>query len=52
VDDTARGSVEDLATALPNASLLRVPGDHLTALLGHAFADELAAFLAADGSTS
>ena len=33
-DDTARGSVEDLAAVLPNAGLLRVPGDHLTALLG------------------
>ena len=51
-DDTARGSVEDLATALPNGSLVRVPGDHVTALLGPAFADALAAFLASDGTAS
>ena len=44
-DDTARGSVEDLADVLPQGRLLRVPGDHLTALLGPQFAVELAAFL-------
>ena len=45
-DDTDRGSVEDLAAVLPAAAgLRRVPGDHLTALLGPQFADELAAFL-------
>jgi pimeloyl-ACP methyl ester carboxylesterase len=45
-DDTARGSVEDLAAALSDARLCRVPGDHLTALLGGHLTDELATFLA------
>jgi pimeloyl-ACP methyl ester carboxylesterase len=45
-DDTARGSVEELAAILPRGRLRRVPGDHLTTLLGPQFRDELAAFLA------
>lgn len=45
-DDTDRGSVEDLAAALPRGQALRVPGDHLSALLGPHFRDESAAFLA------
>jgi pimeloyl-ACP methyl ester carboxylesterase len=44
--DTARGSVEELAAVLPNGRLRRVPGDHLSALLGPQFRDEIAAFLA------
>ena len=36
-DDTARGSVEELAAVLPRGRLRRVPGDHLTALLGPHF---------------
>jgi pimeloyl-ACP methyl ester carboxylesterase len=51
-DDTARGSVEDLAGVLPNGRVLRVPGDHLTALLGSAFAEAIAAFLAGHEPTS
>jgi pimeloyl-ACP methyl ester carboxylesterase len=43
--DNDRGSVEDLAAALPDGRLRRVPGDHLTALLGPEFADEIATFL-------
>jgi pimeloyl-ACP methyl ester carboxylesterase len=49
-DDTARGSVEELAAVLPRGRLRRVPGDHLTALLGPQFRDELAAFLAGHDS--
>ena len=49
-DDTARGSVEKLAAALPRARLRRVPGDHLSALLGPQFRDEIAAFLAGHDS--
>jgi pimeloyl-ACP methyl ester carboxylesterase len=45
-DDTDRGSVEDLAAALPRGQALRVAGDHLSALLGPHFRDESAAFLA------
>ncbi len=45
-DDNARGSVDELAAVLPQGRLRRVPGDHLTALLGRRFADEVAAFLA------
>ena len=44
-DDNDRGSVEDLAAVPPRGGLRRVPGDHLTALLGPQFADELSAFL-------
>ena len=44
-DDTARGSVEDLAAALPQGRLRRVDGDHLTTLLGPQFRDAMAAFL-------
>jgi pimeloyl-ACP methyl ester carboxylesterase len=50
-DDTARGSVEDLAAVLPRGRLRRVPGDHVTALLGPQFRDEIAAFLAGHDST-
>ena len=46
-DDKERGSVEDLAAVLPQGRLRRVPGDHLSALLGRQFADEVAAFFAA-----
>ena len=44
--DTARGSVEELAAVLPRGRLRRVPGDHLSALLGPQFRDQIAAFLA------
>jgi pimeloyl-ACP methyl ester carboxylesterase len=46
--DTARGSVEELAAVFPRGRLRRVPGDHLTALLGPRFRDEIAAFLTGD----
>ncbi len=51
-DDTARGSVEELAAVLPRGHLRRVPGDHLTALLGPHFRDELAAFLADESASA
>jgi len=44
-DDIARGSVEELAAVLPRGRLRRVPGDHLSALLGPQFRDDIAAFL-------
>ncbi len=47
-DDNDRGSVEDLAGVLPQGRLRRVPGDHLTALLGPQFGAEVAAFLSAE----
>ena len=45
-DDTERGSVEDLAAVLARGQVRRIPGDHLTALLGAQFRDEMAGFLA------
>lgn len=44
--DTDRGSVEELAAVLAHGQLRRIPGDHLTALLGAEFRDALGAFLA------
>jgi pimeloyl-ACP methyl ester carboxylesterase len=49
-DDTARGSVEELAAVLPRGRLRRVPGDHVTALLGPQFRDDIAAFLTGPGA--
>jgi pimeloyl-ACP methyl ester carboxylesterase len=47
IDDADNGSVEDLAALLPAASLVRVPGNHMSAVtkpdLGHAIADFLTA---------
>jgi pimeloyl-ACP methyl ester carboxylesterase len=43
--DNDRGSVEDLAAALPRSRLLRVPGDHGTALMANGVGDALAQFL-------
>ncbi len=40
-----RGSVDDLAAALPNGSLQRVPGNHYTALTSPELKDQLARFL-------
>ncbi len=48
--DTARGSVPDLAAALPNSRLHLVSGDHLTALLGSELTEELVTFLAQGAS--
>ena len=48
--DTDRGSVEDLAAALPRGRLLRVPGDHRTALMAPGLGDELAEFLRCPGA--
>ncbi|MFZ4122554.1 MAG: alpha/beta fold hydrolase [Caulobacterales bacterium] len=48
--DQDNGSAEDLAVALPNAQVVRVPGDHLSAVSDPAFAAALVAFLAADGN--
>lgn len=48
--DTDRGSVEELAAVLPQGQVRRIPGDHLTALLGTEFRDALGAFLAGDDS--
>ena len=45
-DDTERGSAEDLAGVLPHGEVRRVPGDHVSTLLGPEFRDALAAFLA------
>jgi pimeloyl-ACP methyl ester carboxylesterase len=47
-EDTERGSVEDLAAVLPYGQVRRIPGDHLTALLGADFRNAMAAFLAGD----
>jgi pimeloyl-ACP methyl ester carboxylesterase len=44
-EDATRGSVEDLADALPQAMIQRVPGDHITAPRSPAFADALVEFL-------
>ena len=48
--DQDNGSADDLAVALPNAQVVRVPGDHLSAVSDPAFAAALVAFLAADGN--
>ena len=47
--DNDRGSVEDLAAALPRSRLLRVPGDHVTTLTAPGLGDELARFLRGPG---
>jgi pimeloyl-ACP methyl ester carboxylesterase len=44
-EDATRGSVEELAAALPRAMIQRVPGDHITAPRSPAFADALVEFL-------
>jgi pimeloyl-ACP methyl ester carboxylesterase len=46
--DGDRGSVEDLASLLPNARLQRVPGDHFSALASTELKDQLARFLSDD----
>ena len=48
-DDTERGSVEELAAILPHGQVRRIPGDHLSTLLGTEFRDALGAFLSAPG---
>jgi pimeloyl-ACP methyl ester carboxylesterase len=47
--DTSRGSVGDLAAAIPHAELRIVPGDHYGALWAPQFIDAVCSFLA-DGS--
>jgi pimeloyl-ACP methyl ester carboxylesterase len=44
-EDTARGSVEDLAAVFPNGRVRRVPGNHWSTLTSAEFADELVGFL-------
>jgi len=44
-EDEARGSVDDLAAAIPRAMVRRVPGDHATAPRSPEFADALVEFL-------
>jgi pimeloyl-ACP methyl ester carboxylesterase len=44
-EDATRGSVEDLAAALPRATVQLVPGDHITAPRSPAFAAALIEFL-------
>ena len=44
-EDVGRGSVPDLAAAIPGSRLRLVPGDHLSALLSSELSDELADFL-------
>jgi len=51
-DDTARGSVEELAAVLPQGRLLRVAGDHLTALIGPTFPAAMTSFLTETGAAS
>ncbi|MBS1895656.1 MAG: alpha/beta hydrolase [Actinobacteria bacterium] len=46
-EDEARGSVEDLAEAIPRATIKRVPGDHITAPRSPEFAEALVEFLRA-----
>jgi pimeloyl-ACP methyl ester carboxylesterase len=43
-EDTARGSVEDLAAILPGGRAQRIPGDHYTALTSTEFTDQLLSF--------
>ncbi len=45
IDDDMVGPVDGLAAALPNATVSRPPGDHLTAPLQPAFTDALVEFL-------
>lgn len=44
-EDSTRGSVEELAEAVPRATIRRVPGDHVTAPRSPEFAGALAEFL-------
>jgi pimeloyl-ACP methyl ester carboxylesterase len=44
-EDASRGSVEELAAALPRATIRRVPGDHVTSPRSPGFADALVEFL-------
>lgn len=44
-EDVGRGSVPDLAAAIPGSRLQEVPGDHLTALLSPDLSDEITRFL-------
>jgi hypothetical protein len=40
------GPAEGLAAAIPGAKLVKVPGDHLTAVVSREFKDAALAFLA------
>jgi pimeloyl-ACP methyl ester carboxylesterase len=46
-EDDDNGSVEELAKALPNASLVRTPGGHMSAVTKPELGQAIAAFLAA-----
>ena len=48
IDDDMVGPVDGLAAALPNATVIRPPGDHLTAPLQPEFTDALIRFLKSD----
>jgi pimeloyl-ACP methyl ester carboxylesterase len=48
-DTMAAADAERLAAAFPNGRLVRVPGDHLSAVGERAFAEALVAFLAEQG---
>ena len=47
-DDDAQHSADALASTLPEARFLQVPGDHWTALTGREFASAVVAYLAAE----
>ena len=47
VDDSDNGSVEDLAALLPSATLVRVPGGHMSAVTKPDLGEAIASFLAA-----
>ncbi len=46
-DDADNGSPEKLAMAMPNAKAVRIPGDHLTAVVEPRLAQEIVSFLTA-----
>ena len=44
-EDQDNGSPENLAQALPNATLLRVPGTHMSSVTKDEFGDGISSFL-------
>ena len=47
LDDRDNGSAPDLAAALPNARYVEMPGNHMSAVVGPAMGEAIAAFLSA-----